>query len=494
MKTDNRPDKLPVSFIQEQVISAELNGLYDPAVMRVNCPTLSYLIKGSINTSVMDKALREIVRRHEILRTNYVVIDKQIFQNINAVPDTVLQVSDLRSLTQNDRESEAANILNGITTRPFSFFDNRLMINATLIIMGDEENVLVVITNHIATDGLSMMILQEELFVLYQAYLYNMPSPLQELPIQYADFTLWERRRYSGEFLEKKLDYWRNIPDTINSFLPVDHAPASQSYVGGIVPMSLLPELVKRLSLLGRGRSSTLFTVLFSAFIALIHAFSGYRYNFFCIPVANRARKETRSIIGCFMNFQFVRVDLSGNPSFEELIDRVNRSLLDVYDNYVPFHFITSVIPPQGPVVNFQLLTPLNTMKPRTDEKSSPDGTPSAESSPAESPSAESLSAESPPRKAPLQSAPALATLPFRLPQSEFALFPMDVILSGNGNMVSGNLRYQAASYDRSTILKLVNDYMVLLTKLAVNPDMRIQETGIKPHPGPGTGEPPASA
>ncbi|MDR0310271.1 MAG: condensation domain-containing protein, partial [Acidobacteriota bacterium] len=240
-----RPDKLPVSFIQEQVIGAEIAGLYDPAKMRVNCPALSYLIKGNVNTSALDKALCEIARRHEILRTNYIVIDKQIFQNINDVSDTVLQVSDLRKLAQNDRKKESERILTELTTRPFSFFDNKLMLSATLIIAGDEEYILTIITNHIATDGLSMMILQRELFALYQAFSFNVPSPLPELPIQYVDFAIWERKHYSGEFLEKRLDYWRKIPNTINTFLPVDHVSASASYCGDTVPLSILPELAK---------------------------------------------------------------------------------------------------------------------------------------------------------------------------------------------------------------------------------------------------------
>ena len=464
-----RPDKLPVSFIQEQVIGAEIDGLYDPSRMRVNCPTLSYIIKGFINIPVLDKALCEIVRRHEILRTNYTTADKLIFQNINDAPDTILQISDLRELAENDRKNEAGRILTELTTRPFSFFDNKLMITATLIIAGEDEHILTVITNHVATDGLSMMILQKELFILYQAYFYNTPSPLPELPIQYVDFTMWERKRYSGEFLEKKLDYWKRIPDTVNTFLPVDHKPASFSYDGDTVPVSILPELAKRLVLLGRENNFTLFTVLFSAFISLIHAFSGYRYNFFCMPVANRARKESHSLIGCLMNFQFVHVRLDGNPTFMGLVERVHKTLLDVYDNYVPFHFITGVIPPQGPVVDFQLHTSM--------DLSAPAG-PTAGGRSSEQGISMPMQQGMPARTA----AGNLAVLPFKLPQSEFALFPIDVFLSGTSDAVSGYFKYQTASYDRSTIIKLVSDYIALLTKLVRNPYVRIQEMGITPH------------
>jgi len=464
-----RPDNIPVSFIQQQVIGAELDGLYNPDEMRVNCPALSYLIKGGINISALDKALCEIVRRHEILRTNYVVIDKQIFQKINDAPNAVLQISDLRDLKINERKQEVERILNELTSKPFSFFDNKFMISATMIITSDDEYILIIITNHIATDGLSMNILQQELFVLYQAFLYNTPSPLPELPIQYVDFTMWERKRYSGEFLEKKLDYWKKIPDTINTSLPVDHAPASSSYTGDTVPVSLLPELVKRLMRLGLDNKVTLFTVLFSAFIWLIHSFSGYKYNLFCMPVANRLRKETHSLIGCLMNFQFVHVDFNGNPTFIELIERVYKNLLEVYDNYVPFHFISGVIPPQDPMVDFQLKTSLDLMTTPVDKQSLFD-----KSRPATPSKPEPFSKSA---------AGSMAVIPFKLQQSEFALFPIDVFLTENSNTINGHFKYQTASYDRSTILKLVNDYVVLLTKLVRNPDMRIQETGIKLHP-----------
>ena len=463
-----RPDKLPVSFIQEKVIGAEIAELYDPAKTRVVCPALSYLIKGGVSISALDKALCEIVRRHEILRTSYIVINEQIFQNINDAPDTILQVSDLRNLAQNDRKNETERILTEIASSPFSFFDNKLMVSATLIIADDNEYILTVVTNHIATDGLSMMILQAELFVLYQAFFFNIPSSLPELPIQYVDFAVWERKRYSGEFLEKKLAYWRNIPDTINTFLPVDHVTTSLSYVGDTVPVSILPELVNRLLLLGRNGNATLFTVLFSAFISLIHSFSGYKYNFFCIPVANRERKETRSLIGCFTNFQFVHVNLDGNPTFIELIERVHKTLLDVYDNYVHFHFITETIPPQGPVVDFQLQASPKLTAPPAGEQSSQD-----EPRPEVPPLRES---------SPQSASGGLTALPFRLPQPEFALFPIEVLLLGNSEEVGGYFKYQTASYDRPTILKLVNNYVVLLTKLVRNPNMRIQEMGIKPH------------
>jgi acyl carrier protein len=451
-----RKDNLPVSFIQEKVIGAELNGLYDPNKIRSHCLDLCYRIRGALDISSLDRALCEIVRRHEILRTGYSVADGTIFQNVNVAPQSILHVEDLRNLPQDVRERETERILKKIATDSFAYFRDRLMISATLI-TSETEHVLAVIINHVATDGVSMMILQNELIQLYQAFSHHAPSPLADLPIQYADFALWERKYFSGDRLEEKLAYWRKLSqESINTTLPVDHVPAVLSYTGDTVPVTILPELTTQLLQLGRKWSVTLFTVLFAAFISLVHVFSGYRYNFFCMPVANRSRGETRSLIGCFMNFQFVYIDLSGNPTFLQLVKRLNATLLNVYDNYVPFHFIRQQIPPQGPVVDFQLLTSMD------------EGVADAESQTVIRNANPGFGESS--------------FIPFKLKQEAFALFPIDVILLGSSQTITGHFKYRTAAYDRNTIMDMVNDYMTLLIGMAHHPDARLHDMGIKPH------------
>ena len=216
----------------------------------------------------------------------------------------------------------------------------------------------------------------------------------------------------------------------------MDHTPTVISYAGDIVPVTVLPELAMRLRQLARKCKVTLFTVLFAAFISLIHAFSGYRYNFFCIPVANRSRKETQSLIGCFMNFQFVHIDMSGDPTFLEIIERLNKTLHDVYANYVPFHFITQQIPPLGPVVDFQLQSASD------DEEMKPED---------------------------------MLLFPFKLQPQEFALFPIDVRLLDSSEEITGHFKYQTSLYDRKTILGMVNDYLGVLTRAAQDPDIRLR-------------------
>jgi acyl carrier protein len=265
-----RKDNLPVSFIQENVIGAELNGKYDPNKIRSHCLDLCYRIRGEINIASLDRALCEIVRRHEILRTSYSVADGNICQNVNAAPQSILHVEELRNLPQDVRERETEHILKKIATDSFAYFRDRLMISATLI-TSETEHVLAVIINHVATDGVSMMILQNELFQLYQAFSHHAPSPLANLSIQYADFALWERKYFSGGRLEEKLAYWRMLSqEPINTTLPMDHVPAALSYAGDTVPVTILPELTTQLLKLGCKCGVTLFTILFAAFISLI--------------------------------------------------------------------------------------------------------------------------------------------------------------------------------------------------------------------------------
>ncbi|MDR0841857.1 MAG: condensation domain-containing protein [Acidobacteriota bacterium] len=442
-----RTGDLPASFIQEQIVGAELAGLYDPDKVKSHCLDLCCRIRGAIDAAALGEALRETVRRHEILRTSYVVADGTIFQHVNEAPQAVLRVEDLGSLSQGDRERETERILRGIAAHSFSFFRDRLMISATLV-TGEDEHVLAVIIDHVAADGLSMTILRDELFRLYRAFSRREPPPSADLPIQYADFASWEREYFSGDRLEKRLAYWRGLArKPLDTTLPTDYVPAALSYAGDTVSVTTTPELKSDLIRLSRSRGVTLFTALFAAFISLIHAFSGRRYNFFCMPVANRPRRDTRSVIGCFMNFQFVHVDLSGNPTFLELVERLDETLFDAYDNYVPFHFITRQIPPQGPVVDFQLLNAWD------------EGVAEAE------PGAPSF-------------------LPFKLPQPQFALFPIAVRLSDASETITGQFKYQTAAYGRDTIVNLANDYLALLDAVTREPDMRLHDMGIKPHGG----------
>ena len=463
-----RKGRIPVSCIQEATLMPVINGFYDPEKNRASGPALGYLIKGRVNLSAFHRTIQEIVKRHEILRTRYDVVEKQPYQVINEVPDNILKVVDLNNLSEDERKDELNRIALNRASESFSFFKDPLMISFTIITAKD-EHALYFFTNHIATDGVSMGRLQFELLALYQSYSLNIPIPLPELSLQYADFAIWERERFSGEYLEEKLAYWKHFTGKINSFLPVDHRPDKFSYGGGIVPVVLLPQMTRELKKISMENGVTLFTILYAAFIELIHIFSGYKYNYFTFVVANRTQKETEPLIGCFMDWQFHHIELDRDLTFLEVVDRTNKTLLKVYDNYVPAYHVRKTIPPQDPVVNFQLQSFGG-----GSAKSSETASEKQETQP--KPETETNDAMSQNMPQPMM------FIPLKVEQPTFALFPIETVLRETGETINGTFTYKESFYDRSTIVNLTNDYVLLLNQIIKNPEIRMSEMKMKPH------------
>ncbi len=462
-----RKGRIPVSCIQEGTLIPVINGFYDPEKNRASGPTLGFLIKGRANLSAFHRAIQKIVKRHEVLRTSYEAVEKKPYQVINDVPDNILKVIDLNGLQESERKDELNRIAVNRASESFSFFDDQLMITFTMITAKD-EHALYIFSNHIATDGVSMGVLQYELIILYQSYMYNIPIQLPDLELQYGDFAIWEKERFSGELLEEKLGYWKKLTGKINSFLPIDHMPEVFDYGGGVAPVALLPQMTRELKKICQKNNVTMFTLLYAAFIELIYIFSGYKYNFFTFVVANRTQKETESLIGCFMDWQFHHIELDENLTFLDVVDRTNSSLLEVYDNYVPFYHVSKVIPPQGPVVNFQLQTFGG------DGSASETKNEKNDSQPMEMDVSDGAVSQSMPQP--------MMFIPIKVEQPTFALFPIEVVLSEAGETINGSFTYNASFYKRSTIINLTNDYVLLLTQIIKNPEMMISEMKMKPH------------
>ncbi len=464
----DKKGRIPVSYIQEGILMPVINGVHDPEKDRAPGPALGYLIKGRVNLSAFHKAIQEIVKRHKILRTSYEVVEKQSYQVINEVPDNILKVIDLDNLTEDERKDELNRIALSRASESFSFFKDQLMISFTIITAKD-EHALYIFTNHIATDGLSMGVLQFELLTRYQSYSLNIPISFPELSLQYADFAIWERERFSGEYLEEKLEYWKQFTGKINSFLPVDHEPDKLSYGGGIVPVVLLPQMTRELKKICKENGVTLFTILYAAFIELIHIFSGYKYNYFTFVVANRTQKETEPLMGCFMDWQFYYIELDRDLTFLEVLDRTNKTLLKVYDNYIPFCLVRKIIPPQSPLVNFQLQSFGG-----KSAKSSETASEKQEIQPKTEREADSARSQNMPQP--------MMFIPLKVEQPTFALFPIETVLREAGETINGTFTYKDSFYDRSTIVNLSNDYVLLLNQIIKNPEIRMSEMKMKPH------------
>jgi len=324
-----RDGDLPLSFAQQRLWFIDQ---LDPGNSVYNFP-VAVRLKGSLNLAAIEQSLNEIVRRHEALRTTFSMVDGQPSQIIASRLLITLPIVDLRELPEAERESEVQRLVVEEARRPFELARGPLL-RARVLRLAEDEQVGLLTMHHIVSDGWSAGILIRELAALYQAFCAQRPSPLPELPIQYADFAYWQREWLQGAVLQRQLDYWKQKLDGAPPLLelPEDHIrPAVQTFRGSHQSL-LLPKAIGRaLSALSRQEAATLFMTLLAAFKVLLHCYTRQDDLVVGTPVANRNRLEIEGLIGFFVNALVLRTDLSGNPTFRELIRRVRKVCVDAY-------------------------------------------------------------------------------------------------------------------------------------------------------------------
>ncbi|HEY6801975.1 MAG TPA: amino acid adenylation domain-containing protein [Pyrinomonadaceae bacterium] len=335
----------PLSFAQQRLWF--LHQL-DPASSAYNMP-LAFRLSGRLDVAALEWSINEIVRRHEVLRTTFDVVDQQPAQLVAPNLSVKLSRKDLSSLPSPLREVEAEKFGNEESQLPFDLVNGPL-IRATLLHLGHNEQVLLLTIHHIVSDGWSQSILLNELSALYGARVNQQSSPLPPLSIQYADFAEWQREWLSGAVLDQQVDYWRQhlagAPPSLE--LPTDRPrPALQSFNGSRESFHLSRNLSTQLVELSRREESTLFMTLLAAFEVLLYRYTGQSDVVVGTPVANRNRKELEVLIGFFVNTLALRVDVSGDPTFRELLARVREASLGAYANQdLPFEMLVEELRP----------------------------------------------------------------------------------------------------------------------------------------------------
>jgi amino acid adenylation domain-containing protein len=332
---------IPLSFAQERLWFL---ALLTPDNPFYNTP-VALRLSGPLDSAALAESWREIVRRHEILRTTFHTLDGQPVQRIHPFPAThhPLTVIDLPDVAAVQR------LAAGEAQRPFDLEQGPLC-RALLVRLAPADQVLLVTLHHIVTDGWSAGIFVRELSALYQAFATGQESPLPELPIQYADFALWQRRWLSGPVLAAQLDYWQrqltSAPHVLD--LPGDHPrPPVHTFHGGIEHFAVTPELTQQLKRLSRQSGVTLFMTLLAAFALLLSRYSGQQELLIGAPIANRNRREIEPLIGFFVNTLVLHIDLAGQPSFVELLERVRQITLEAYAHQdLPFEQLVEALQP----------------------------------------------------------------------------------------------------------------------------------------------------
>jgi len=345
----SRDGDLPLSFAQERLWFLDQlmpdSAFYNmPAAVRVT---------GRLDVEALRRSLNAIVSRHEVLRTSFVERDGRTVQVVAPRRDVDLPAIDLSAHSQRARDeavqrmaAEAARMKFDLSTGP--------LLRVQLLRLRDEEHVFLMTMHHIVSDGWSLGVLVRELAVLYDAFSKD-PSPgepqsaLPQLPVQYADFAVWQRRWLSGDTLDRLLAYWtahlEGVPSELD--LPTDHPrPATQTFRGRHRSFGLSKTLHRGLQELSRAHDVTLFMTLLAAFQTLLARCSGQEEFCVGVPIAGRNRRETEDLIGFFINTLPLRCDLTGDPTFVALLERVRETTLGAYAHQdMPFEQLIERLP-----------------------------------------------------------------------------------------------------------------------------------------------------
>ncbi len=395
---------------------------------------------------LLRQAFNEIIRRHEILRTICTAIDGTPFQIIQpASPLPALSARDLSALTAEEREEQVMCLAREEAQRGFDL-ERGPLLRLSLLRLGEREHVLLMTMHHVISDGWSMGVLVREVAALYQAYAEGRPSPLAELPIQYADYAHWQREWLSGDVLEQQLSYWR---EQLGGELPVlelptDHPrPSVQSYRGGQLSFTVSEDVTARLKELSQQQGATLFMTLLGAFQVLLMRYSAAEEVIVGTPVAGRTRTELEGLIGFFVNTLVLRTDLSGDPTFAELVGRVREVCLGAYAHQdIPFEKLVEELAPERSLSQTPLFQVMFV----------------------------------------LQNAPAER---LRLPQvlidstvtpSETAKFDITLEISEVDEKLSVSINYNAELFELTTIERMVNHFQRLLAGIVSNPQQRLSQ------------------
>ena len=405
-------------------------------------------IRGTLDVAVLELSLNEIVRRHQALRTAFSIVEGQPVQVVSPSLRISLPVGDLTDRPATEREEEARRLAREEAQRPFDLARGPLL-RVTLLRLGEQDHVLLLTMHHIVCDGWSMGVLYRELSLLYEAFSKGLPSPLSDLPIQYADFAVWQRQWLQGEVLETQLSYWKKqlegVPAVIN--LPTDRPrPAVQSYRGARQSFELSEELTGALKILSRKHHVTVFMTLLAAFQTLLHRYTGQHDIVIGSPIANRNRTEIEGLIGFFVNTLVLRSDLSGNPSFTGLLARVRNVALGAYAHQdVPFEKLVEEFQPQRSLSHsplFQVMFVLQNAPPMVREFGG------------------------------------LMFSSFAV-GSETAKFDLTLSMREEAKGLRGSLEYSTDLFDAATIDRMIRHFERLLQGIVAGPDRHISDLPI---------------
>ena len=435
---------LPLSFAQERLWFIQQLIPSSPAY---NLPY--YLrIQGSLALDALEWSLNQILQRHTILRTAFPAIEGQPFQVVVAPEPLDLRVHDLPHDAEAVGQEAVGLLALAEASRPFQL-DRAPLLRALLIRLSDREHVLLVTMHHIVSDAWSRSVLVSELVQLYSAFVAGQPMPLPKLPIQYADYAVWQRHWLQGTVLEQQLAYWKQQLADAPAFLelPFDRprAPVA-SFRGDSHAFLLSRTLSDALAGLSHRTNATLFMTLLAAFQTMLYRYSGQDDMLVGAPIAGRTRPETEQLIGCFINMLVLRGDLHGNPSFRGLLGRVREVTLGAYAHQdLPFEALVEALQPARDLSRpplFQVMFVLQNAP------------------------------------ATVLELPGLTLTPLPVVQRT-AKFDLTLTLIETPEGLGGEFEYRSDLFDAATIARLAGHFETLLADIVADPDRRLSDLSL---------------
>ena len=442
-----RDGRLPLSFAQQRLWFLDQMGSH----AAYNMPLVLHL-RGRLDAQALVRSLNALVSRHESLRTTIAATDGEAWQCIHPHRELSLPLTELRTLDPSGQERQWRRLAEAESLRRFDL-ERDMMVRASLLRLADqgeeESHVLLLTFHHIAFDGWSMGVFVREWVELYGACVDGRPAALPPLAIQYADFAVWQRKQLQGEALAVQLAYWqaRLAGAPVLLALPTDRPrPAHPTFRGAELRFQLPAEVVAGLTAVGRSVGATLFMTLLAGLQVLLGRYSGQEDVLVGAPIANRTQPELEAIIGFFVNTLVLRADLSGNPSFLDLLAEVRKTTEEAYANQdLPFERLVEELGPERHVHSNPLVQVALALQNTPEEQLELPGL-----------QVSSLQVE---------------TLSVRL--------DMEVHLFETANGLDGRWVYAADLFDAATVERMATNFQVLLSDIVANPAKPIGELAV---------------
>jgi alpha-ketoglutarate-dependent taurine dioxygenase len=434
-----RTGPLPLAFAQQRLWVLDQLAPGDP----VYNGAAALRLVGPLNIPALAQTFNEILRRHEVLRTIFTTVEEQPVQIIlQAQPLRLLEV-DLRQVPAAAREQVVHHLLTAAARQPFDLAHGPLL-RVSVLHLHATEHVLVLAMHHIVSDGWSTGVLIREVAALYTAYTTGAPSPLPELPLQYADFAHWQRQWLQGEVLETRLAYWRRqlagAPAVLE--LPTDRPRSPvQTFRGARQTLRLSSDLTEQLRALGQQEGATLFMTLLAAFNVMLQASTGRDDMIVGTDVANRHHADLEGLIGFFVNILVLRTDMRGNPTFREFLRQVRQVVLSAYDHQdLPFEQLVAALQPARNVHHAPLVQVLCVLQ------NTPQPTPDL---------------------------PEIQVYPQEV-HSGTARFDLGLFIQETPQGLLGTWNYNTDLFDATTITRLSEHFATLLEHIVAQPEARL--------------------